>query len=206
MGAFVLMSATAVMVGGCGSSATPTATGSAAPPGPSESASPVSPSGGSAAKQITFTINGVPVVVRTDPKAAPRTVASMTELAGDQYFDGTICHRVVTKGILVLQCGDPTGTGTGGPGYTVPEENLPGATKANYPQGTVAMANAGSGTTGSQFFIVYKDTTLPPNYTIWGDVTSGLDQVQAIAAQSAKAGVSDGAPAQPVTIETATPG
>ena len=104
----------------------------------------------------------------------------------------------------MLQCGDPTGSGSGGPGYTVPDENLPTETGVNYPAGTVAMANAGPGTSGSQFFLVYQDTTLPANYTIWGKVTSGLDLVQKIASAGVAGGSGDGAPAQPVVIEQAT--
>ena len=98
----------------------------------------------------------------------------------------------------------PAGDGTGGPGYTVPDENLPADGEANYPAGTVAMANAGPGTDGSQFFIVYEDTTLPGDYTIWGTVTSGLDIVQEIASVGVEDGGVDGAPRQPVFIESAT--
>ncbi|HSR24834.1 MAG TPA: peptidylprolyl isomerase, partial [Candidatus Eisenbacteria bacterium] len=85
---------------------------------------------------------------------APHTVNSFVFLAGQRYFDHSPCHRLTTAGIFVLQCGDPTGTGTGGPGYTIPDENLAGAT---YPAGTVAMANTGRPHTGgSQFFLVYR--------------------------------------------------
>jgi peptidyl-prolyl cis-trans isomerase B (cyclophilin B) len=128
----------------------------------------------------------------------------MLWLAGEGYFDSTVCHRLTTEGIYVLQCGDPTATGTGGPGYTVPDENLPAEGGVNYPAGTVAMANAGPGTAGSQFFLVYQDTTLPPNYTIWGTVTSGLDVVERIAGAGVSGGGSDGAPAAPIGIVTAT--
>lgn len=156
-----------------------------------------------AATSITFTTNCGDVVVQLD-SAAPKTVASMAFLAKDGYFDNTTCHRVTTAGIYVLQCGDPKGDGTGGPGFTVPDENLPAAGEANYPAGTVAMANSGPGTGGSQFFIVYDDTTLPGDYTIWGKVTSGLDIVKEVASAGVADGSTDGAPTQPVFIESAT--
>jgi peptidyl-prolyl cis-trans isomerase B (cyclophilin B) len=139
--------------------------------------------------------------------AAPQTIASEAFLASQGFYDNTTCHRLTTEGIFVLQCGDPKGDGTGGPGYTVPDENLP--TKVadgavTYPAGTVAMANAGPGTSGSQFFIVYKDTVLPAGYSIWGKVTSGLELVQEIAAAGVSGGSSDGTPSQPVFIESAS--
>ena len=156
-----------------------------------------------AATSITFATNCGDIVVELD-SAAPKTVAAMAFLAKDGYFDSTQCHRVTTAGIFVLQCGDPKGNGTGAPGFTVPDENPPVAGEANYPAGTVAMANSGPGTAGSQFFIVYEDTTLPGDYTIWGTVTSGLDIVQEVASAGVADGSSDGAPTQPVFIESAT--
>ena len=140
------------------------------------------------------------ITVALDGKAAPHTVNSFVFLAGKHYFDNTKCHRLTTSGIFVLQCGDPTGTGTGGPGYQFRDENLKGAT---YPAGTVAMANAGPGTNGSQFFFVYADTSLPPNYTPFGKVTSGLDILKAIAAKGSNP-PGDGAPNQPVSITSFT--
>ncbi len=104
---------------------------------------------------------------------APATVASAAFLADTGFYNSTACHRLTTAGIFVVQCGDPAGDGTGGPGYQIPDENLPPEGEANYPAGTVAMANAGPGTSGSQFFLVYEDTTLPAGYTIWGQVTDG---------------------------------
>jgi peptidyl-prolyl cis-trans isomerase B (cyclophilin B) len=169
----------------------------------SSTASAAAPADGGGAGQITFTTSYGPIVVRTDSRA-PKTVAGQSALADDGYFDGTICHRVVTSGIYVLQCGDPTGTGTGDPGYSLPDENLPQMLPNNYPAGTVAMANAGPGTSGSQFFIVYKDSTLPPGYTVWGKVTKGLETVAKIGRENAKAGVTDGQPSTEVRIESAT--
>ena len=137
---------------------------------------------------------------------APCTTNSFKHLAQAKYFNGTSCHRLTTNNIFVLQCGDPTATGSGGPGYQFGEENLPDEGENNYPAGTVAMANAGTGTNGSQFFLVYKDTTLPPDYTIFGTITEGLDVVQKIADAGVEGGGGDGAPAQKVTIESVTVG
>ncbi len=120
---------------------------------------------------------------------APCTVNSFAFLAQQKYFDGTPCHRLVTSGIFVLQCGDPTGTGSGGPGYQFPDENLTGAT---YPAGTLAMANGGPGTNGSQYFLVYKNTKLPPSYTPFGRITKGLDVVTKVAAGGDDGSISAG--------------
>lgn len=152
--------------------------------------------------QITFTTNQGEIVIETLPSLAPQTVNALSALAQENYFDNTICHRLTTEGIFVLQCGDPTGTGTGGPGFNIPDENLPEPIENNYPAGTVAMANAGPGTSGSQFFLVYQDTTLGPDYTIWGTITSGLEIVQTIASAGVIDGGPDGAPATGVTIES----
>ena len=142
------------------------------------------------------------IVIETFPDKAPLTVNALASLAQDNYFNNTICHRLTTEGIFVLQCGDPTGTGAGGPDFNIPDENLPQPIENNYPAGTVAMANAGPGTSGSQFFLVYQDTTLGPNYSIWGKITKGLQIVQSVASQGVNGGGSDGAPAQSVTIES----
>src|SRR5215469_6626427 len=124
---------------------------------------------------------------------APCTTFSFRFLASGGYFSKTHCHRLTTQGIYVLQCGDPTGTGSGGPGYAFNDENLAGAT---YPAGTVAMANAGPNTNGSQFFFTWKDTTLAPNYTPFGTVIGGLDVLQKIAAagDDSQNGPGDGYP------------
>jgi peptidyl-prolyl cis-trans isomerase B (cyclophilin B) len=135
---------------------------------------------------------------------APQTVNSFVNLAANGYFTNSPCHRLTTEGLYVLQCGDPTGTGSGGPGYTVPDENLPAEGDNNYPAGTVAMANAGANTGGSQFFLVYKDTTLSPAYTVFGKITGGLDILQNIAAAGTSGTSGDGAPLQPVSLKTVT--
>ncbi|MFJ6777275.1 peptidylprolyl isomerase, partial [Kitasatospora sp. NPDC091257] len=132
----------------------------------------IDPSGSYA---MTLDSNCGKVTIALEAAKAPHTVNSFAFLAGEQYFDHTKCHRLTTDGIFVLQCGDPTASatvpgGTGGPGYKFADENLTGAT---YPAGTVAMANSGPGTNGSQFFLVYKDTKLPPNYTPFGKITGG---------------------------------
>jgi peptidyl-prolyl cis-trans isomerase B (cyclophilin B) len=135
-------------------------------------------------------------------KQAPQTVNSFAFLSGKGFFTDTPCHRLTTAGIFVLQCGDPTGTGTGGPGYTIPDENLKGAT---YPAGTLAMANTGQPHTGgSQFFFVYANTQLPPQYTPFGHVTAGLDVLTRIAKAGTDNanGQGDGHPVQPVVIES----
>ena len=152
---------------------------------------------------ISLTTNQGEIVIETTPSLAPLTVNAITALAQKNYFDKTICHRLTTEGIYVLQCGDPTGTGTGGPGFNIPDENLPQPIDNNYPAGTVAMANSGlPGTSGSQFFLVYQDTSLGPDYTIWGSITSGLDILQTIASAGVVDGGADGAPLTGVTIES----
>ena len=153
---------------------------------------------------LTLATNCGDIVIDLLADDAPATVASIGFLANEGFYDATACHRLTTAGIFVLQCGDPAGNGTGGPGYQIPDENLPAEGEANYPAGTVAMANAGPGTGGSQFFLVYENTTLPSGYTIWGQITQGLDVVRAIAAAGTADGAGDGSPAQPVVIESAT--
>ncbi len=163
-----------------------------------------SPSTAKAPGTLTFSTNCGDIVIETDPAAAPATVGAFETMASDGYFNQTICHRLTTAGIFVLQCGDPSGNGTGGPGFALPDENLPIEGPNNYPAGTLAMANAGPGTGGSQFFIVYQDTELPSAYTIFGRVTAGLDLVQKIAQVGVLGGGGDGPPAQPVMILNAT--
>ena len=160
-----------------------------------------------AAKPYTATIhtNRGDIVFTALTTKAPYTTFSFEFLAQKNYFNNTPCHRLVTSTIYVLQCGDPSGSGSGGPGYQFQDENLnyfgSGAT-VTYKAGTVAMANAGAGTNGSQFFLVYKDSPLAPNFTPWGTITKGLDVLQAIAAQGSDNanGSGDGKPKQTVTI------
>jgi peptidyl-prolyl cis-trans isomerase B (cyclophilin B) len=143
------------------------------------------------------------ITIQLDRAEAPCTAQSFVYLAGKKFFDGTKCHRLTTANIFVLQCGDPSGTGGGGPTYQVKDENL---AKAKYTRGTVAMANGGPNTNSSQFFIIYKDSTsLPKSYTVIGKVTTGLDLVDKVAKAGSdnKNGAGDGAPKTPVNIKTA---
>jgi peptidyl-prolyl cis-trans isomerase B (cyclophilin B) len=151
----------------------------------------------------TLTTNEGAIVIKLDAAKAPCTVNSFVYLADKKYFDSTPCHRLTTAGIFVLQCGDPTGTGSGGPGYQFADENLSGAV---YPAGTVAMANGGPGTNGSQFFLVYADTTLAPNYTPFGTITGALAVISKIAAAGSdnSNGQGDGKPNVPVQITNVT--
>ncbi|MDK1346608.1 peptidylprolyl isomerase [Streptomyces sp. 378] len=129
--------------------------------------------------------------------AAPRTVNSFNFLLGKGYLDHTKCHRLTDRNIYVLQCGDPQGTGMGGPGYTIPDENLKDKSLKGgvYPAGTVAMANQynaqtkqGRDSGGSQFFLVYQDSQLPPDYTPFGTVSeAGMKVLQKIAKAGAQA-------------------
>lgn len=140
------------------------------------------------------------IIVSLDGKDAPKTVNSFAFLAKKGFFTDTPCFRLTTRGIYVLQCGDPTGQGRYGPGYTLPDENLKGAT---YPAGTLAMANAGRPhTNDSEFFFVYSDSTtnLGPHYTPFGHVTAGLNILVKIAHAGSPGG--DGPPVQPVVIES----
>ncbi len=142
---------------------------------------------------------------------APHTVNSFAFLAGQGYFDHTRCHRLTTKNIYVLQCGDPHGDGSGGPGYTIPDENLKALGKANakgavtYPAGTVAMANTGAPHSGgSQFFLVYKASPLAPDYTPFGTIDpAGMKVLAKIAKAGESTGSGDGAPNAQVVINKA---
>jgi peptidyl-prolyl cis-trans isomerase B (cyclophilin B) len=155
-------------------------------------------------RKFTFETNCGNIVVTTVGSKAPITVTQLATLARGGFFNNTLCHRLTTQGLYVLQCGDPTATGSGGPNFTYRDENLPTDSLNNYPAGTVAMANSGPGTNGSQFFLVFADTTLGANYTIWGTITEGLDIVRAIAKAGVKGGGADGAPNQPIAINRVT--
>ncbi len=127
--------------------------------------------------EATLATNHGEIVIALDAERSPTTVNNFVTLARDGFYDGVIFHRVIAN--FMIQGGDPTGTGRGGPGYKFRDElDGPGT----YSRGTVAMANAGPNTNGSQFFIVHADYPLPHNYTIFGQVTDGLDTVDSIAA------------------------
>jgi eukaryotic-like serine/threonine-protein kinase len=147
---------------------------------------------------------------------SPCTVNSFVNLAEQKFFDGTQCHRLTTApGLSVLQCGDPKGDGTGGPGYQFADEypadqykpGDPALKKpVRYPRGTVAMANGGPGTNGSQFFMVYRDSQLPPAYTVFGTIdAAGLAILDKIASAGVGGGGDDGPPATEVTIKSVRP-
>ena len=161
----------------------------------------------------TIVTNDGAVGLQLDNGKSPCTVNNFASLAQQGFFDGTTCHRLTTSASLgVLQCGDPTGTGMGGPGYRFPNEyptnqfrlaDPAKETPVVYPRGTLAMANAGPGTNGSQFFLVYADSHLPPTYTVFGTIDEvGLGVIDRIAAGGVKGGVEDGPPATDVTIES----
>ncbi len=152
---------------------------------------------------VTLETSAGELELSLDAAATPCTAHSFESLAEQGYFDGTSCHRMVTSGIKVLQCGDPTGSGSGGPGYSFADE-LSG--EETYPAGTLAMANAGPDTNGSQFFIVYGKTPLPPAYAVFGTVSD--DTVAAIEEVAADGTTppGDGTPNTPVEIESATVG
>jgi peptidyl-prolyl cis-trans isomerase B (cyclophilin B) len=152
-------------------------------------------------RTFTFTTNCGDIVIQANGKGAPITVTALAALANGGFYNKTFCHRLVTDEIYVLQCGDPTGTGRGGSNFTYRDENLPQAVQANYPAGTVAMANSGADTNGSQFFIVYEDTSMDPDYTIWGRVTKGLEIVKAIAKEGVADGSTNGMPKRTIAIE-----
>jgi len=151
---------------------------------------------------VTIVTSAGDVGATLDADAAPCTVNSFLSLADQGYFDDTPCHRLTTAGIFVLQCGDPTGIGSGGPGYRFPDE-LKG--DESYPAGTLAMANAGADTNGSQFFMVYDDTELPPSYTVFGTIDdAGLKVLADVAAKGTANGSPDGPPKEKVQIESVT--
>jgi peptidyl-prolyl cis-trans isomerase B (cyclophilin B) len=157
-----------------------------------------------ASYQATIATNRGSIVIDLLNSKATCTVNSFVHLAEQEYFSSTNCHRLTTSGIYVLQCGDPTGKGTGGPGYEFGSENLSGA---KYTAGTVAMANTGQpNSNGSQFFLVYKNSPLPASYTPFGKVIKGLDIVQNVAKAGSdnSNGSGDGHPKENVVIQSVT--
>lgn len=153
--------------------------------------------------EAVVTTNCGEVTFELDGERAPQAVASFIELAGLSFYDDSPCHRLLASTNVVLQCGDPTGTGTGGPGYGYGVEYVP--EDGAYPRGTLAMARTAdleSGT-GSQFFIVTTDSVWPPEgggYTIFGNVTSGMEIIDQVVAAGVAGGGTDGPPALPLSI------
>ncbi|TSD94659.1 peptidylprolyl isomerase [Skermania sp. ID1734] len=172
----------------------------------------------SGSPKISMTTNQGPIELTLDPAEAPCTVNSFVSLTKQGYFDNTPCHRLSTTGLMMLQCGDPTGTGSGGPGYGYATEYpftayQPGdqnlSLPTTYPRGVVAMANTGApNSNGSQFFLVFGDSPLPPQYTVFGTISKDglatIDKIAAAGDDNSMAGVGGGKPNKPVTIEKAT--
>lgn len=151
--------------------------------------------------QATVKTNQGDVEMQLYGDKAPCTVNSFTFLAQKNFYDKTECHRLTSGGLSVLQCGDPTASGSGGPGYRFANENTDGAT---YTEGTLAMAHSSQpDSNGSQFFMVYKDSQLPPDYTVFGKVTKGLDVLKKIAKGGSEPD-GDGKPKKKVEIQDVT--
>jgi peptidyl-prolyl cis-trans isomerase B (cyclophilin B) len=193
----------------CQYSPSPDSAGKPAAPPPSGKAS-TDP----AVVGLTIVTDRGRIAVQLANNESPCTVNSFVTLAQEAYFDNTECHRLTTSHQLsVLQCGDPKGDGTGGPGYQFadeyPTDQYPPGDPALkeavvYPRGTLAMANAGPSTNGSQFFLVYRDSLLPPAYTVFGTISqAGLAVVDKIASAGVSGGAEDGPPADEVTITSA---
>ena len=160
----------------------------------------------------SITTNRGGIGLQLDNAKSPCTVNNFASLAQQGYFDNTTCHRLSTTPTLgVLQCGDPSGTGQGGPGYRFPNEYPTNQFRLTdptmevprlYPRGTLAMANSGLGTNGSQFYLFYEDSALPPTYTVFGTIDqTGLATLDKIAAAGTADGTDDGKPKQDVTIK-----
>jgi peptidyl-prolyl cis-trans isomerase B (cyclophilin B) len=205
------LTATALLAGCGGGGSATTSTGaspsectSVEPPDPRDAGKHKAPSAKLDAEKtytLTFETTCGSFTVTLDPTLAPKTTASLVSLARDGYYDGTLFHRVVPG--FVIQGGDPTQSGSGGPGYTTVD--VP-PSDATYTKGVVAMAKAPAeppGTAGSQFFVVTgADAGLPPEYAIVGEVTDGMDTVERIDAL----GVADGPPSEPVVVTSVTVG
>ncbi len=151
-----------------------------------------------ATKQYTATLKTTQgtIVIGLNAKETPITVNNFVFLARDKFYDGTIFHRTIPG--FMIQGGDPQGTGMGGPGYQFDNESFAG----KYTRGTVAMANAGINTNGSQFFIMHKDYALPSDYVIFGQVLSGMDVVDKIAEAPTQRGGEGSKPLTPVVVST----
>jgi peptidyl-prolyl cis-trans isomerase B (cyclophilin B) len=191
------------------------------------------PTPSTGAAQVTLKTSAGDIPMTLDRAEAPCTVESMVHLVSTKFFDNTPCHRITNypapTPLAVLQCGDPTGSGSGGPGYSIPDEKpktlkpaptstpVPSGQEAPdiYPAGTIAMANSGQPNSGgSQFFLVYKDSQLPPDYTVFGTIApAGLTTLNKIASAGITPGTdpssgqttpNDGKPKTPVTITQAT--
>ncbi len=190
---------TALLLAGCAGGATPAPAPAAGSvncsyPASGTPARPVDPPASTASTvgvvSLTLTMSGGDVTLTGDRSRTPCTLNSFESLAKQGYFDDTGCHRLADSGMFLVQCGDPTGSGRGGPGYRFPDELGGGA---SYPAGTVAMANAGPNANGSQFFIVYADSGLPPDFTVFGRVDeASLKVIRAMASDGQDYSYGDG--------------
>ncbi len=154
--------------------------------------------------EVTLDTEAGSLVITLDREAVPCTVNSFVSLTEQGFYDQTECHRMADTGIFILQCGDPTGTGTGGPGYSFADEGGP---DMSYPAGTVAMANSGPDTNGSQFFFLVRDTPFPPDYTVFGHLDEESLAVLVALVQRGHDGSYDdgsGRPNPPIVIDKAT--
>lgn len=151
---------------------------------------------------ITLVTNCGEIDILLASKQAPVTTTSLLTLIRGNFYDDSLCHRLTTSGIYVIQCGDPTATGSGQAKWSFIDENLPTSNLNNYPAGTVAMANSGPNTNSSQFFITHKDTTIGPNYSIWGQIISGMEILHYVASKGAINGSGDGMPAVTLSINS----
>jgi peptidyl-prolyl cis-trans isomerase B (cyclophilin B) len=147
---------------------------------------------------ITLKTNCGDITIQLNAKYAPITTSSLLALINGSYYDNSSCYRLTTSGIFIIQCGVSYTVPDGWVGYA--DENLPISKDNNYPAGTVAMANYGPKTNGSEFFFAYKDTILPPSYSIWGKVIAGLSILNYVSAQGTNQGT-DGTPKQSLSIE-----
>lgn len=152
--------------------------------------------------RVSTNLGEITMQLRGD--AAACTVNAFVSLASSSFYRDTACHRLTTDGRWLLQCGDPSGTGAGGPGFRFPDENLPTQTHPTYPRGTVAMANAAPNANGSQFFITYRDSDLDPYYPIFGRVVAGIEIIDLVAASGTDSGALDGHPRQELHINKIT--
>lgn len=197
----------------CSYPATPTAASrEVKPPRPGQV--PTSPAEVDATMKVEDgTTEDVVVGLRLDNAKAPCTVNSFVSLAQQGFFDGTACHRLTdSPSLAALQCGDPTGSGSGGPGYRFANEYPTNQyrpfdpalkTAVTYPRGTLAMANSGPDSNGSQFFIVYRDSMLPPTYTVFGSIDqTGMAAVDDLVSAGVAGGADDGKPAAPIVIRS----
>ena len=162
----------------------------------------------------SMTINDAKLDITLHGKLAPQAVANFVDLSNLGFYSGVSCHRLTTSGIFVLQCGDPSGNGTGGPGYSFgPLENTPSAAQGavpTYKKGWLAMARTGNSAVsmGSQFFIVYADSQIPNDaaggYTVFGEITSGLSGLDPIVNAGVAGGKTDGKPKVKTSIKSIT--